>query len=75
MEDIMHIQSAFLRGVIARAVCKAARKQGYKSADVELNDIFAKYSEDHKKIRVHLDIDAMVSKEDLMALLKQAGVL
>ena len=75
MEDIMHIQSAFLRNVISQAAVKAIRKQGYKSADVELNDIFAKYSEDHKKIRVHLDIDTVVSREDLMALLKQAGVL
>lgn len=75
MEDIMHIQSAFLRGAIAQAVCKAARKQGYKSAEVKLNDIFAGYSENEKKMRVHLDIDAVMSKEDLMALLKQAGVL
>lgn len=75
MEDIMHIQSAFLRNVIAQAAVKAIRKQGYKSVDVELNDIFAKYSEDHKKIRVHLDIDTVVSREDLMELLKQAGVL
>ena len=75
MEDIMHIQSAFLRNVISQAAVKAIRKQGYKSVDVELNDIFAKYSEDHKKIRVHLDIDTVVSREDLMELLKQAGVL
>lgn len=63
MEDIMHIQSAFLRNVISQAAVKAIRKQGYKSVDVELNDIFAKYSEDHKKIRVHLDIDTVVSRE------------
>ncbi len=75
MEDIMHIQSAFLRGAIARAVCKAARKQGYKSAEVKLNDIFAGYSEGEKKIHVHLDIDAEMSKADLMELLKQTGVL
>lgn len=75
MEDIMHIHSAFLRNVISQAALKAIRKQGYKSVDVELNDIFTKYSEDLKKIRVHLDIDAELSKEDLMALLKQAGVL
>ena len=75
MEDIMHIQSAFLRNVISQAAVKAIQKQGYKSVDVELNDILAKYSEDHKKIRVHLDIDTVASREDLMALLKQAGVL
>lgn len=75
MEDIMHIQSAFLRSVIAQAVSKTARKQGYKSTEVKLNDIFAGYSETEKKVHLHLDIDAELSKEDLMALLKQAGVL
>lgn len=75
MEDIMHIQSAFLRNVIAQAVNKAARKQGYKSAEVKLNDIFAGYSENEKKVHVHMDIDAELNKADLMAILKQAGVL
>lgn len=75
MEDIMHIQSAFLRNVIAQATVKAIRKQGYKSADLDLNDIFVGYSENEKYVRVHLDIDAVLSKEDLMAILKQTGVL
>ena len=75
MEDIMHIQSAFLRNVIAQAAVKAIRKQGYKSADLDLNDIFVGYSENEKYVRVHLDIDAVLSKEDLMAILKQTGVL
>ena len=75
MEDIMHIQSAFLRNMISQAIMKAARKQGYKSTEVKLNDIFAGYSENEKKVHVHLDIDAELSKADLMAILKQAGVL
>lgn len=75
MEDIMHIQSAFLRNAISQAVVKAIRKQGYKSAEVKLNDIFAGYSETEKKVHVHLDIDAELSKADLMVILKQAGVL
>ena len=75
MEDIMRIQSAFLRNVIAQAAAKAIRKHGYKSADLDLNDIFVGYSENEKYVRVHLDIDAVLSKEDLMAILKQTGVL
>lgn len=75
MEDIMHIQSAFLRNVIAQAAVKAIRKQGYKSADLDLNDIFVGYNENEKYVRVHLDIDAVLSKEDLMAILKQTGIL
>ena len=75
MEDIMHVQSAFLRRVIAQAINKAAQKQGCRSAEVKLNDIFAGYSEEEKKIHVHLDIDAEMSKEDLMMILKKAEVL
>ena len=56
MEDIMHIQSAFLRSVIAQAISKTARKQGYKSTEVKLNDIFARYSETEKKVHLHLDM-------------------
>ena len=75
MEDIMRIQSAFLRNAISQAAVKAIRKQGYKSADLDLNDIFVGYSENEKYVRVHLDIDAALSKEDLMAILKQTGIL
>ena len=71
----MHIQSAFLRSAIAQSVNKTVHKQGYKSAEVKLNDIFAGYSEVEKKIHVHLDIDAEMSKADLMELLKQTGML
>lgn len=59
MEDIMHIQSSFLRGVAARTINKAVQKQGYKSTEVKLNDIFAGYSEDEKRVHLHLDIDAI----------------
>ena len=75
MEDIIHIQSAFLRSAIAQGINKAVHKQGYKSAEVKLNDIFAGYSETEKKVHLHLDIDAELSKEDLMTILKQNGVL
>lgn len=75
MEDIMHIQSAFLRIAISQAINKAAQKQGYTSTEVKLNDIFAGYSENEKKVHVHLDIDAEMSKTDLIALLKQTGVI
>lgn len=49
MEDVMHIQSAFLRSVIAQAISKTARKQGYKSTAVKLNDIFAGVQRDGKE--------------------------
>ena len=75
MEDIMHIQSAFLRIAISQAINKAVRKQGYKSTEVKLNDIFAGYSENEKKVHVHLDIDAEMSKKDLVDILRSIDIL
>ena len=75
MEDIMHIQSAFLRIVISQAINKAARKQGYTSTEVKLNDIFAGCSENEKKVHVHLNIDAEMSKNDLVDILRSIDIL
>lgn len=75
MEDIMHIQSAFLRGLISDAVRNAIRKQGYDGVNVDLNDISAGYSENEKKVNVHLDIDAEMSKNDLVDILRSIDIL
>ena len=75
MEDIMHIQSAFLRGLISDAVRNAIRKRGYDGVNVDLNDISAGYSENEKKVHVHLDIDAEMSKKDLVDILRSIDIL
>ena len=75
MEDIMHIQSAFLRGLISDAVRNAIRKRGYDGVTVDLNDISAGYSENEKKVHVHLDIDAEMSKKDLVDILRSIDIL
>ena len=75
MEDIMHIQSGFLRKIISNAISRAVRKQGYEGVEVKLNDIFAGYSENEGKVHVHLDIDADLNKQDLIDILGKAGVL
>ena len=38
MEDVMHIQSAFLRSVIAQAISKTARKQAIDSMNKKKED-------------------------------------
>ena len=75
MEDIMHIQSAFLRGLISDAVRNAIRKRGYDGVTVDLNDISAGYSENDKKVHVHLNIDAEMSKNDLVDILRSIDIL
>ena len=74
MEDIMHIQSGFLRRLISAAVGKAIRKQGIDAA-VQLNDLRVNYTDKTKKVGVHLDIDAEMTQEALIDILSKAGVL
>jgi hypothetical protein len=74
MEDIMHIQSGFLRRLVSAAVGKAIKKQGIDAA-VQLNDLRVNYTDKTKKVGVHLDIDAEMTQEALIDILSKAGVL
>jgi hypothetical protein len=74
MEDIMHIQSGFLRRLVSAAVGKAIRKQGIDAA-VQLNDLRMDCTDKTKKVRVHLDIDAEMTQEALIDILIKAGVV
>lgn len=74
MEDIMHIQSGFLRRLVSAAVGKAIKNQGI-DALVQLNDLRVNYADKTKKVRVHLDIDAEMTQEALIDILSKAGVL
>jgi hypothetical protein len=74
MEDIMHIQSGFLRRLVSAAVGKAIRKQGIDAA-VQLNDLRVNYTDKTKKVGVHLDIDAEMTQEALIDILSKAGVV
>ena len=48
MEDIMHIQSGFLRRLVSAAVGKAIQKQGLDAA-VQLNDLRMNYTDKNRK--------------------------
>ena len=71
MEDIMHIQSGFLRRLVSAAVGKAIKKQGIDAA-VQLNDLRVNYTDKTKKVGVHLDIDAEMTQEALIDILSKA---
>lgn len=73
MEDIMHIQSGFLRRLVSAAVGKAIKKQGIDAA-IQLNDLRMDYTDKNRKVRVHLDIDAEMTQEALIDILSKAGV-
>ena len=74
MEDIMHIQSGFLRRLISAAVGKAIQKAGCK-ANVLLNDLRVTHTDKNKNVRVHLDIDTEMSEAELVNLLEKAGIV
>lgn len=74
MEDIIHIQSGFLRRLVSAAVGKAIKKQGIDAA-VQLNDLRVNYTDKTKTVRVHLDIDAEMTQEALTDILHKAGML
>lgn len=74
MEDIMHIQSGFLRRLVSAAIGKAIRKQEIDAA-VQLNDLRMDCTDKTKKVRVHLDIDAEMTQEALIDILIKAGVV
>lgn len=69
----MHIQSKFVRQLIAAAARKALKKAGCK-ADIWLYDLHMSHADDGK-VRVHLDVSAEMSEEDLFDILKKAGVV
>lgn len=74
MEDIMHIQTPFLRNIISMAVGQLIKKKGFERTYVELNDLRVSHV-NHDQIKVHLDIDAEIDQGDLMDILYGIGVL
>lgn len=74
MEDIMHIQTPFLRNIISMAVEQLIKKKGFEHTYVELNDLRVSHV-NHDRIKVHLDIDAEIDQGDLMDILYGIGVL
>lgn len=74
MEDLMHIQSVFFRGLIGKALEKILKQQGY-AAKIMPNDIRVSFSNKDRKARVHLDIDAEINEKDLLDILNKAGLI
>lgn len=74
MEDIMHIQSLFLRHIISMAIGQLIKKQGLGHTYVKLNDLRLSHK-DGDWVKVHLDIDAEIHQSDLIEILYRAGVL
>lgn len=70
--DIMKIGSNLMKGVIAKLLKKVLKnKLGYE-IDIILDEFEATITDG--KAHIHLNIDADMSKEELMKLIKNAGL-
>lgn len=74
MEDIMIIRSGFLRNLISKVINKVLAKQT-PGVEVQLKDIQVNWSEKEQKLKIHLVVDAAMTKPQLMDLLKKADVI
>ena len=67
-------RSSFLRRIISQVINKILKKQ-LPGTEVQLGEVQANWSEKDQKLKIHLVVDAEMTKPQLMELLKQAGVL
>ena len=74
MEDIMLIRSSFLRRIISQVINKILKKQ-LPGTEVQLGEVQANGSEKEQKLKVHLELDAEMTKPQLMDILKKADVI
>lgn len=74
MEDIMLIRSSFLRCIISQVINKILKKQ-LPGTEVQLGEVQANWSEKEQKLKIHLVVDAEMTKPQLMDILKKADVI
>lgn len=74
MEDIMLIRSSFLRRIISQIINKILKKQ-LPGTEVQLGEVQANWSEKEQKLKIHLVVDAEMTKAQLMDILKKADVI
>lgn len=70
----MVIRSGFMRSIISRIISKALKKQ-MPGLEVQVNEIQASWSEKDQKIKVHLALDAEMTKAQLNDILQKADLL
>lgn len=74
MEDIMLIRSSFVRRIISQIINKMLKKQ-LPGAEVQLGEVQANWSEKEQKLKVHLVVDAEMTKAQLVEMLKKTDAI
>jgi len=70
--DEMKIGSKFTTGIISKLVSMVIRKKLGYDVELKLNEVNATVTDG--KTHVHLDVDAELSKEELMKILASIGL-
>lgn len=73
-ENHMLIRSSFLRRIISQIINKMLKKQ-LPGTEVQLGEVQANWSEKEQKLKIHLVVDAEMTKPQLMDILKKADVI
>lgn len=68
----MTIGSVFMRKLIAKIIGKVMRKKLGYAVDMQLSEISVTFDGD--KAHIHLNADAEMSKDELVKLIKKAGL-
>lgn len=68
----MKIGSKFTTGIISKLVSMVIRKKFGYDVELKLNEVNATVTDG--KMHVHLDVDAELSKEELMKILASIGL-
>lgn len=73
MEDIMLIQSSFMRNLVSRLLNQYMKKT--YGITLELDKLQMSWNEKAQKANVHLEIEAEMPKAALNDILKKAGIV
>ena len=67
--DEVNIKSGFMQAILVRIIKKVIKEKTGYYPDLQFNDAI-KLSFDDEKVRVHLNIDAELRKEDFQDIIK-----
>jgi len=70
--DEMNIVSSFMTKTLSKVIAKIIRKKLGINVDLQIREVKIRVTDG--KAHAHIDADADLSKESLMAILKQTGL-
>ena len=68
----MNIISNFMKGVISKALHMTIKKKTGYDVDILINDLNVRYEEG--KIRLHINTDVELEKDEFIKILKNSGL-